>query len=582
MWYDVETSPEPHPDGGERHRLTFGWACYRRRHRGSWSEPEWLRFTDASTFWDWIESKTHDRTALLLLAHNAAYDATVLGAWRELPERDWTLKSAVYDSPPFIMTFRRGSRSLRLWDTLNWFRTSLAKVGERVGLAKLDRPEVWTGADSDDAYGKRDVEIIMRATLQWWSFLREHDLGGAAPTLAAQSLTAFRHKYLDVRILCDGSETALRMARDAYHGGRTECWRLGRLRGTWALLDIRSMYPYVMREARYPTILRSVYKRVTDSELKVWTQTACVVAECELDTDEPVYPFRADGRLIFPVGRFRATLSTPELVYALRAGHVQRVDRVAVYDAASVFRSFVDDIYALRVGRRDQGDETGAYFLKILMNSLYGKFGQVLRRDVHVGPAPDLQPRTWIELDHETGEARRMRAFAGQLHRLESGGESWWSHPAIAAHVTAYARLHLWRIIRAAGTRSVAYMDTDSVLVDGRGASKLRSRWVGDALGMLQVEGVYDSVELHGPKDYRMGSKRRTKGVRPSADWIAPDTVEQELWHGLRGLIQAGDVSSPRVERRTKTLKRRYVKGRVLPGGRVRPWRLPAETGSWR
>lgn len=583
IWMDTETSPEPHPDGGERHVLTFGWAKYRRRHRGrTWSKGEWLRITDAGMWWDWALSKAHARTSLTVLAHNAAYDNTVLDAWRELPLRGWRLKSAVFDSPPFLMTFKRGSMTLRLWDTMNWWKTSLKSIGERVGREKLERPDDWSDVGRDDEYCRRDVEILETATLEWWEFLRKNDLGSVAPTLAAQSLTTFRHRYLTHRLLCDDNAESHEMARAAYSGGRVECFRLGRARGPWTLYDVRSMYPYVMRERAYPTVLRSVYKRVGVSEIHDLCQGASVIAETVLDTSEAAYPIREDGRLLFPTGCFPATLTTPELLYALKRDHVAEVGRVAVYSQATIFRGFVDDLYRLRMEARARGDDMMTWHLRLLMNSLYGKFGQVMRKDVHVGTSPDLTPRVWTEYDFETGESTKMRAFAGQIHRLEVGGESWWSHPAIAAHVTAYARLHLWRLIREAGLRDVAYCDTDSLLVSERGAARLHGQFIGDALGSLQIEGRADTVRIHGPKDYDFGFKSRTKGVRPSATWTGPNTVEQDYWYGLKGLVAAGDVSAPRVKRITKHLSRVYRKGRVLPGGRTRPWRLPAEIGAWR
>lgn len=579
---DTETKPEPHPEGGERHVLTFGWAKYRRRHRKrSWSEGEWLRFEDAATWWEWALSKSHGRTSLLVLAHNAAYDHTVLDAWRELPLRGWRLISAVYDSPPFLMTFKREGRTLRLWDTLNWWKTSLKSIGDKVGREKLERPEEWSDVGRDDEYCRRDVEILEAATLEWWAFLRKHDFGSVAPTLAAQALTTFRHRYLKHRLLCDDNAQSHEMARAAYSGGRVECFRLGRAVGPWTLYDVRSMYPYVMGRESYPTVLRGVYKRVSEAELRSFIGASCIVAEVTLDTDEAAYPLRTGGFLLFPIGRFRTTLTTQEVEYALQKGHLHRVHRVAVYSRARIFTAFVDDLYRLRVEARERGDHMMVWHLRLLMNSLYGKFGQVMRKDVHVGTSPDLDPRTWIEYDHVTGEACKMRAFAGQIHRLDVGGESWWSHPAIAAHVTAYARLHLWRLIREAGLRDVAYCDTDSILVSERGEARLQGQHVGDALGSLQVEGRGEDVVIHGPKDYDFGFKKRTKGVRQTAEWIGPNTIEQDYWYGLKGLVATGDVSAPRVRRITKHLARVYKKGRVLPGGRTRPWRLPSELGSW-
>lgn len=582
IWVDVETTSEPHPEGGERHILKFGWALYRRRHRNrAWSRREWLRFEDESTFWDWALAKTHGSTSLTILAHNAAYDMTTLDAWRALPLRGWVLKSAVFDSPPFLMSFRREKATLRLWDTLNWWRTSLKNLGEHVGREKLERPEDWSDVGRDDIYCRRDIEILEKATLDWWKFLRDHDMGSVAPTLASQALTTYRHKYLSHPLLCDDNADSHDLARAAYSGGRVECFRIGRLKGPWTLYDVRSMYPYVMGRESYPTVLRGVYKRVNETELRLHLAQTAVVAEVTLETDEPAYAIREAGRLLFPVGVFRATLTTPELSYALLAGHIVKIGRVAVYTCAPIFEKWVKDMYRLRMEARARGDSMMEWHIRLLMNSLYGKFGQIMRRDVHVATSPDLMPRTWDEIDHETGERTRFRSFAGQIHRLEVGGESWWSHPAIAAHVTAYARLHLWRLIREAGVRDVAYCDTDSLLVSERGSARLEGRWVGDKLGLLQLEGRAEAVTIRGPKDYDFGFKKRTKGVRQTATWTGPNTVEQDYWFGLKGLVAAGDVSAPRVKRITKHLERVYRKGRVLPGGHTRPWRLPLEWGAW-
>ena len=583
IWVDVESDRIPEPDGSERHVLNFGWAAYRRRHRDTqWSEPEWVRFTTPDEFWDWALTKAHRKTALYILAHNAGYDLTVLRSWDALPLRGWVLKSAVYDSPPFLMHFRRQKMALRLWDTMNWWTTSLAKLGERINLPKLEMPDTWEDPAEADRYCVRDVEICMESTLAWWRFLREHDLGSAAPTLASQALTAFRHKYVTHPVLCDGHEDSHEVSRASYVGGRVECFRLGALRGTWSLYDVRSMYPHVMRRESYPTVLRGVYKRVRERELTQLLTDSRVVAEVDVQTETPAYPFRADGRLLFPVGRFRTTLATPELSHALQHGHVRSIGRVAVYEHAPLFEGFVSDLYALRVAATKAGDSLGAYYLKIMMNSLYGKFGQRQHTEEWVGTAETLEPKVWVEYDVETGQRTRMRQFAGQIHRIGVGGESWWSHPAIASHVTSWARMHLWSMMNAAGLDNVAYCDTDSLLVNAQGRRNLEDVHVGEQLGQLQHEGTFDNVVLRGPKDYVMGSKRRHKGVRSKATWLDENTAQQDQWSGLAGLVTQGDVSAPRVKRVTKHLRRVYLKAEVLPRGRTRPWRLPDDSGRWR
>lgn len=121
------------------------------------------------------------------------------------------------------------------------------------------------------------------------------------------------------------------------------------------------------------------------------------------------------------------------------------------------------------------------------------------------------------------------------------------------------------------------YCDTDSLLVDTEGARRLAGAVDVERLGALKVEGVFDEVELWGPKDYRFGTKERHKGVRGNATWLDASTVRQQKWSSLRGLLQGGDLTAPVTRDVTKHLRRTYEKGRVTAGGFVVPWRFPQD-----
>lgn len=582
VWLDAETFPRSGENQEERHYLWFGWVCYRRQLApGRWSRPQWHRFTTADECWDWIESKVRRKSALWWYAHNAAYDATVVETWTQLPKRGWEIGQAILDSPPFLVYWRRDTSSLRMFDTLNLWKVSLKRVGESVGLPKLDMPAREDPPKDWDRYCKRDVEIIMEACLAWWRWLRERDLGGSAPTIASQAFTTFRYRFLKHTIVIDNHHSALGLARDGYHGGRTEAFRIGTFTGPFYLLDVRSEYPTVMERESYPTVFKSVYGGVPLNELAQLLDRYAVVADVELDTDVPAYPFRDSSPLLFPVGRFRAVLTSGELRYALAHSHVVRCRQCALYATAPIFRDYVQELAGLRLEAIDSGDLFGAWNLKLLLNSLYGKFGQRGRKSKRIGPAPDLTARVWDEIDGETGRRYRMRQLAGYIEAHWPEGESAYSHPAIAAHVTGYGRMLLWGLMVRAGREGVLYCDTDSVLVTEGSLSRLRPLLERDGLGSLHLELVIRQATIWGPKDYRFDSLHRTKGVRANAVWLDANTVEQDQWLGLKSLLRRGDLSTPIVRRHVKHLRRCYEKGVVLSSGEVRPFRLPDESGRW-
>lgn len=573
IWFDTETTPVQVGPAEVKHVLKFGWACYRRRARGhKWSKPQWFKFTDLHSFWTWVDHNVSKKECITMFAHNGSFDLPVLDAFNWLQDEEWKLKAAVIESPPIILKWHKEGRSIKFIDTLNIWRMSLAAIGESIGLPKLDMPGEWVDEKLDDDYCIRDVEIIMKATLRWFDFLREHDLGGFAPTLASQAVRAYRHRFMKHKILIDDNEDALEMAREAYHGGRTECFYIGETTTPLYQLDINSQYPNVMNSCMMPTKLIGVFKRVKHLELHKLLKTHAVIAEVKIDTKEPVYSQYTGGKLIFPVGTFDAVLSTPEILYALEHGHVVSIDKVAIYEQAVIFKEYVEYFYKLRQHYKDDNNKSSASMAKNLLTNLYGKFGQRGRVYETIEQNDSKSISTWTEIDADTKQVIKYRQFAGMVQELIEEPESRDSHPAIAAHVTAYARIQMWNIYKQAGLKNCYYSDTDCVVVNKKGYDNLADKLDDKQLGMLKLEQQISYANIRGAKDYTFDSTERVKGVRKSALWLDTNVVQQEQWAGLRGLMMKGDLTAPTTKTIIKHLKRTYTKGTVLHNGRVKPF----------
>lgn len=575
IWVDTETREKRVSKQVVSHHLWFGYACHQRTYgKGSWTKPLWCRFTSQKRFWSFVERHTRGHCRLFLFAHNWAFDAPVLDMFSELPRRGWELRRAVVECPPVILKWVRDRATIEVVDTLNWWRMPLAVVGESIGMPKLPFPSKGASRKEWDTYGRNDVEIIRRVSHSWWDFIRTYDLGGFAPTLAGQSMRAFRHRFMDYPILIDDNSGALRIARASYHGGRTEAFRLGRIEGPIYCLDINSMYPFVMAEKSFPTVLKLFSKRVSKEDLIEWVKKYAVVATVKLQTARNDYAHPYKDKLVFPIGRFVACLTTPDLVAALQAGEVKGVIEAAVYDRKPIFRSFVETLYALRLRAAEGGNNVDKWLLKILMNSLYGKFAQkgIVWEDR--GPADSIAPRSWVEIDAATGRVFRYRQFGGLLQQLSQETEGPASHPAIASHVTSYARRLLTELIECAGKSNVFYCDTDSIYTNSTGR-KLLDKYIDPTrLGALKEEAVYPWIHIHGPKDYQTPGARVCKGVKAKAVWLADDRIEQSQWSRIGGLLADSQLSAPTTRTQVKVLKRVYGKGTVDRQGFVSPFHL--------
>lgn len=577
--FDTETDPVQLEPGLVEARLRFGWMAVTRRHRGDrWTPPRWRRFTTAADFWRYVDlAITAHRTAVLV-AHNVGFDFRVVDGFRELPARGWELRGAVIDDPPTILRWRKGRRGIKVLDTLNYYRTRLKDVGASLGLAKLDHDLVWGDQEADDAYCRRDVEIVLAALQGIIRRTAELDLGSFASTFPGLAFTAFRHRHLHVPVLIDDNGPALALARRSYVGGRTEAFRLGRIPGRVRVYDFVSMYPAVMATEPVPTVLRGVYRRIPAAEVLELTAEAGAIADVTLDTDTADYPYLADDRLLFPVGRFRTVLARPELRHAAERGRVRQVHQLALYDQAVLFATYVAEWWERRAAALAAGDLAEADFCKRMMNALYGKFGQTGRTWETLDEADAGEVRTWVELDLATGQVRRMRQLAGLVQVLAAEPEARDSHPAIASTITAAARLRLLAAMEAVGRPRVVYVDTDSLFVTSGRPGPSWAALEGRGLGQAKLERTIRALTIHGLKDYQADGVRKLKGVRAAAVEVEPGVFTQETFEGLKGALARGDVGRQLIRETRKVLDRTYHKGTFQADGTIRPYRLG---GTW-
>lgn len=574
---DTETKPDERLLDQCIHRLTFGYAIYFTLPIGNKKKPkrEVLRFEEAHAFWEWVESKLTSKIRVIISAHNMAFDFLVLNSLEELTRLGFAVDYPILGGTRFITRAKREGNSLWFIDTMNYIPTSLATLGKSLGLEKLTMPEDYDSCESWNTYCLRDTEILELFWRKLITFNREHDLGAFASTSASMAFNAFRHKHMHHEIFIHDQSDSLEQERESYFGGRCECFRIGKQEEQeYTLLDINSMYPFVMQALDYPTKLLYHSKAPPMSKFERYMMSAQCVATVGLETDEPMYPKRQEGKLIFPVGRFQTTLADPELREAMTRGQLRYIKSMIAYDHAPIFRTYVEEFYNLRLAYRSEGNEAFALFAKLLCNSLYGKFGQ---RGHEREDLPNLKQ---ILFGHETlyssktGKLMNIYYWLGHGWIEHEEGEAFNSFPAISACVTSAARMHLWRLIERAQRMNVYYCDTDSLVVNRTGLHFLESDIDSRELGKLKVERASNTLTLLGAKDYTFGDKTKIKGVSSKALKLDDNLYEQIHFNTFRENMRAGVSNGVVLTNVQKRLRRVYDKGYVLPSGLVEPFRL--------
>ncbi len=559
-----------------RHTLRLAWIAYSRldKEKDVW-RTEYVRFQNGSDIWKHVESLCCAKKPLWVFAHNAFFDITVTGFWTYFGRHGWK-RSFWYDKGlTFLLTIKKGARTIKVVSTTNYFQSPLSEMGVSVSLPKIECDVFTTNTEELSTYCKRDTEIVVRFMQQYMAFIKKHDLGRFSCTRASQAMHAFRHRFLTENLCIHSDDNVRALESAAYMGGRCEAFFIGSPKGgPFTTLDVNSMYPYIMQARLFPARLLGTHQNYSLDRLPYLLQRFGCVAQARIKTDVPAYAIHYNGKTVFPVGSFTAMLCTSGTLFALQQGHLESIDSISYYSMAPLFASFVAFFYRLRMEARQNGDRLTDTYCKLLLNSLYGKYGQYLSEDDEK-PADDTTTYSREEVYDAIRHKKVIRTtFLGVTTTTGDRCYSDSSFYAIAAHVTEYARFYLWDIINSVGRDRVLYCDTDSIKVRSIDVGRVSKLLDSTRLGALKVESESEKLTIYGVKDYTEDGKRKLKGVPKSAHEIAPGTWKYDTWLKQTTHLRENCDDSFITRETVKRPKRTYDKGRVLKSGIVRPLRL--------
>ena len=408
-------------------------------------------------------------------------------------------------------TFNRkripGSKRLIFLDTMNYAGLSVEKLGKLIKINKMEKPSFLgkkpVGYDQKaylEKYNMRDSEISSRGLKFFFDSFKE--LGASQRnTIAATSMSLFRNKYLKKDYFRhDPHELDNEFL--SYYGGRTEAFYRGKIEDL-NYYDVNSLYPYVMQKFEFPDPNSMRKTRKHDLELiHAYHGISRVIVNSPLaNMNYPLLPLRHDNKLLFPLGRFSGWYTHVELRKALELGYTIEKMLSTYYfkEVDQPFKEYVDDMYNLRKELRNKGNPM-EYVVKILMNSLYGKFGQKFRDRDNWIPVPETYEEL-IKLDIYERIGKYIRI------KKDFSEPASFCIPIWASYCTAYARMHLHNLMMRS---QPFYVDTDSIMTP-------KKMITGDDIGDLKLEMRIHSGIIVKPKMYAIRGDRgdhvRIKGL---------------------------------------------------------------------
>lgn len=384
-------------------------------------------------------------------------------------------------------------------DTMNFSPLSVEKQGEFLKIPKMAYPKYITEERKPEdeelpyiiEYNLQDCEI----TRQFAVFLQDsfNELGcNMKLTIASTAMDLFRRKYLKKAIL-KPTENIIEMLRKAYYGGRTEAFQRGKITNKY-YYDFNSMYPSVMRNELPDPNYQRYYAK--SSNQMIFHDG---ISLCEITSPKelliPFLPYRTETKLLFPLGNWEGWYSHIELRKALELGYKIKVKSSIIYLKNGYFlKEYAEDLYKKRLDNKGNPME---FAIKILLNSLYGKFAERNTKDniKHVNQLKNTDE--YIEIPDSE--------YVNVIEKITPEKKKH-INPIWSIYITAYARIKLYEEFEKIGFENVIYCDTDSIIT---------GKEIEDSheLGKLKLEKIIHEGIIVRPKVYCIDGKCRVKGV---------------------------------------------------------------------
>lgn len=535
--FAITTNEEEIDERRARHTLRTLAAIYWRPARASKNETlEYRTFTGAAPFVEYGASLIRSKERLAVVAHDMDFAAQVLDIHCRLRAIGFRATRVVIEKGKWQQRWKEGrpgeqdgSRAMLWLDLRNFFPGSQREIAKWLGLpyprANGDNSR-WLGSD-DDARWR--ATITLRALQAWLDFRVRFDLGYFAATLAGQAFNAYRHRFMRYPIYVHCHDDVIAIEKEANIGARVEVRFKGRApRDEYVQVDVTSFYASVMLGHQFPTKQIGHTRRVGLSHVANLLERYSLIARCEMVTEEPRYPKRNGDAVVYPIGRFKTTLCTPEIQSALESGHLAKVDELIVYEQAPIFDEYVNFFWDLRQRAMRADDRYVVELAKRFLTAVFGKFGQRIWLSELVNESAIGSDRIWKEFDWQDSMEYEYRIIAGRMERSirEVLGRD--TLLAIPAHVTSYGRSRLWRLMEKAGSEHIYYVDTDSFIARKVALHNLGDEFAAKTLGGLRLIKTDSHLFIRAPKWYIFGDTAKRAGVPLSAFETSWNTFEGE------------------------------------------------------
>jgi DNA polymerase type B, organellar and viral len=337
-------------------------------------------------------------------------------------------------------------------------------------------------------------------------------------TLPSLAFAIFRSNFMDKENIPQLSGKIASDIREGYTGGAVDMYipqGIG-VKG----YDVNSLYPSQMQSQLMPVGNISYFEGdISLTNLDLFGFFYCKITAPD-DIKHPILQTHVkinNGlRTMAPIGTWNDMLFSEELINAIKYGYTFEILWGYLFEKENIFKNYVDLLYNLR--QTYNSDDPMNFIAKILLNSLYGRFGMDDNFDnitiVHKDFLSDFEDKFLDFIVDRIEVGDYWIIFYSSVNTSDDRNVS----VAISAAITAYSRIHMSQF-KNNPDFNLYYTDTDSIYTD----SDVDSYFIDNKqLGKLKFESESVEAIFLAPKMYCLniidqGLKYKIKGLKSTA-----------------------------------------------------------------
>ena len=326
------------------------------------------------------------------------------------------------------------------------------------------------------------------------------------PTLPSLAFAIFRSNFMEENSIPQLSGKIAKDIRSGYTGGAVDMYIPKPPKGVKIKgYDVNSLYPSRMRDCDMPVGNPIFFK----GDIRLIDANAFGFFYCEIIAPDNIkhpilqtHVMTNNGiRTIAPIGIWEDMLFSAEMDNAKKFGYKFNILWGYTFERKNIFKSYVDNLYSLRL-QFPKSDPLN-YIAKILLNSLYGRFGMndnfaevnIIHKDYY----PDFENKFFDDIINKTEiDDYYLVEIKNNEEIVEDENSTHNINVGIASAITAYSRI-LMTIFKNNSKINLYYTDTDSAYTD----SDLDENFISETvLGKLKLENTCKTAIFLSPKVY--------------------------------------------------------------------------------